>query len=152
MTSRTRTRGRTRRTRQPYVVVMPEHRRSLTGRAAGAVVLLAWDHRRALAPTGLALLAFLLTAVLHTLAWWCGLVLTPAALAPLVWLAIVQRSHPEVGSALAWRIALSIVSTLAGGWVALATTVGPLAGPLEIWWLLALIGSQTAWLIVRRTH
>ncbi|MFD9444252.1 hypothetical protein ACFWBR_20350 [Streptomyces sp. NPDC060006] len=145
-------RTRTRRTRQPFVVVMPERRRSLTGRAAGAVALLLWDSRRALAPTGLALLALVLTAVLHVLAWWSGLVLAPAALAPLVWLAIAQRRAPARGSDLALRIALSVVSALAGGWVALAAAVGPFTGPLEIWWLLALIGAQTAWLIVRRTH
>jgi hypothetical protein len=29
---------------------------------------------------------------------------------------------------------------------------GPLAGSLELWWLLALICTQTAWLIVRRTR
>ncbi|MDQ1039668.1 hypothetical protein QFZ75_006084 [Streptomyces sp. V3I8] len=138
--------------RQPYIVVVPEHRHSLTGRAASALALLVWDHRRALAPTGLALLAFGLTTVLHTLAWWAALVLAPAALAPLVWFAIVQRRHPADASALAWRITLAAVSALAGGWVALAVAAGPLAGPLEVWWLLLLLGTQTAWFIVRRTH
>jgi hypothetical protein len=159
LSSRTRTAGATvripnqrgRRSRQPFVVVMPE-RQSLTRVLLGLAGQALWDARRALAPTGLALLAFALTALLHALAWWSGLVLAPAAVAPVVWLAIVQRSAPATGSALAWRIGLVALTFLAAGWVATAAAFGPLAGPLELWWLLTLIAAQSAWLIVRRTH
>lgn len=144
-------RQRGRRSRQPFVVVVPE-RPSLTRELSGIAAGMLWNSRRALAPTGLALLALALTALLHALAWWSGLVLAPAAVAPLVWLAIVQRSHPARGSALVWRIALSVSSSVAAGWAAAASVFGPLAGSLELWWLLALICTQTAWLIVRRTR
>jgi hypothetical protein len=136
---------------EPFVVVVPE-RPSLTRQALMGLALIVWDHRRAFAPIPLALLALGLAALLHAVAWWSGLVLAAAAVAPLVWLGIAQRSHPARGSALAWRIALSATSTLAAGWMAAAAMVGPLAGPLELLWLLALIGTQTAWPIVRRTR
>ena len=136
---------------EPVIVVVPE-RPSLTRQALMGLALIVWDHRRALAPTSLALLAVGVTTLLHLVAWWSGLVLAPAALAPLVWLAIVQRQRPAKGSSLAWRIALSVASTLAAGWMAAGAIFGPLTGPLELLWLLALIGTQTTWLIVRRTH
>lgn len=135
----------------PFVVVVPE-RPSLTRQALTGLALIAWDHRRAFAPIPLALLALGLSALVHSVAWWSGLVLAPVAAAPLVWLWIVQHRHPEGGSALAWRIALSVTSTLAVGWAAAASLFGPFAGPLELLWLLALIGTQTAWPIVRRTR
>lgn len=136
---------------EPFIVVVPE-RPSLTRQALTGLGSVAWTHRGALAPIPVALLAFGSTGLLHTVAWWSGLLLAPVAVAPLVWLWIVQRSHPAAGSALAWRIALSVTSMLAAGWMAAAATFGPLAGPLELLWLLALIGTQTAWPIVRRTR
>jgi hypothetical protein len=143
---------RGRRSRQPFVVVMPE-RRSLTREVLSAIGPLLWHFRRQLAPTGFALLAFALTALLHALAPWSGLVLAPAAVAPVVWLLIVQRRDPaDTGSVLAWRIGLGASVFLAAAWAAAATVFGPLAGPLEIWWLLILIAAQSAWLIVRRTR
>jgi hypothetical protein len=144
-------RQRGRRSSQPFIVVVDE-RPSLTRQALTGLGSVAWTHRGALAPIPVALLALGLTWLLHTVAWWSGLLLAPVAVAPLVWLWIVQRSHPAAGSALAWRIALAVASTLAAGWVAAAATFGPLAGPLELLWLLALIGTQTAWPIVRRTR
>ncbi|KUN91124.1 hypothetical protein [Streptomyces caeruleatus] len=165
MSSRTRARGmkaasvhtiniprqRGRRGAQPFVVVVPE-RPSLTREALGFLGRSLWSSRRALAPTGFALLALIVTALLHVLGWWSGLALAPLAAAPVLWLGIIQRRRPAHGSALAWRIGLAALSTLAGGWAALAAGFGPLAGPLELVWLLGLIAAQTAWLIVRRTH
>ncbi|WP_372349605.1 hypothetical protein [Streptomyces sp. KL116D] len=125
-------------------------------RAGNHLALAAWEHRQALAPTFAAVLAFNLAALLHALAWWSGLLLAPVALAPAVVLAIVQRQHKARGSALAWRIGLAVASTFTAAWLALAATFGPLYGPhagtLCIVWLLALVGAQTTWPLVRRTH
>ncbi|MFH0520398.1 hypothetical protein ACHBTE_24875 [Streptomyces sp. M41] len=136
---------------QPFVVVVPE-RPSLTREALSFVGRGLWMARHALAPTGLALLALVITGLLHVIAWWSALVLAPAAVAPAVWFAVVQRSRPAQGSTLAWRIALAVFATLAFAWAALAAGFGPWAGPLSLVWLLTLIVAQTTWLIVRRTH
>lgn len=165
MSSRTRTRvqkvpagvqtvripGQRGRRGEQVVIVVPE-RHSLTRQLLGGLALMAWDHRRTLAPIPLAVLTLGVAWILHTVAWWSGVALAPAAVAPLVWLAIMQRRHPASGSTLAWRIGLSIASTIAAGWLAAAATFGPFSGPLELLWLLILIAAQTAWPIARRTH
>ncbi|MFG2738515.1 hypothetical protein ACGFY0_00355 [Streptomyces chartreusis] len=163
MSSRTRTRGgaavhtvriprqRGRRGSDPFVVVVPQ-RPSLTHQAFAGLALMLWDHRRALAPTGFAVLALVAGFLLHTIAWWSGLVLAPLAAGPLVWLLVMQRRRRGTGSVLAWRIGVTVLATSALTWLALAAGFGPLAGPLELIWLLTLITAQTAWLIVRRTH
>jgi hypothetical protein len=133
------------------VVVIPE-RPSLTREALGFLGRALWAGRHALAPTGLAVLALAVTAALHALAWWSALLLAPLAIAPPVWLGIVQRARPARASVLAWRIGLALVATLAGVWAALAAGFGPLAGPLPLVWLLGLILAQTAWLFVRNTR
>ncbi|MFE9415497.1 hypothetical protein ACFYMX_07550 [Streptomyces griseofuscus] len=133
---------------QPFVVVVPEHP-SLTREALGFLGRLLWRFRAALAPTFLALLAWPLTALLHALAWWSGLLLAPVAAAPLLWLGIMQRRHPARTSVLAWRSGLTVLTTAALAWVALAAGFGPLAGPMPLIWLLAWLTAQTAWLIVR---
>lgn len=133
---------------QPFVVVVPEHP-SLTREALGFLGHLLWRFRGALAPTGLALLAWPLTALLHALAWWSGFLLAPVAAAPLLWLAVMQRRHPSRASVLAWRSGLTVLATVALAWVALAAEFGPLAGPLPLIWLLAWLTAQTAWLVVR---
>ncbi|WP_055566993.1 hypothetical protein [Streptomyces atriruber] len=169
MSSRTRSRARTakvpagattvriprqrgRRSAQPFIVVVPE-RPSLTARFAGFLGELLWDHRRALAPLGVALAAFPVTALLHVLAWWSGLLLAPLAAGPLGWLLITQRRRPAADrGVLGWRIGLTLLATATTAWLALAAAFGPLAGPLELLWLLTLITAQTAWLVIRRTH
>ncbi|MEW2510556.1 hypothetical protein [Streptomyces sp. NPDC046870] len=165
MSSRTRARGakaagvhtvhiprqRGRRAAQPFVIVVPEQP-SLTREAAGWVGRLLWRHRGALAPTGLAVSALAAAGVLHTAAPWTGLVLAALAAGPAVWVLLMQRRRPGTGTALAWRIALAALATLAGGWLAAAAGFGPLTGPLGLLWLLLWGTAQTAWLIVRRTH
>ncbi|MFF5984982.1 hypothetical protein ACFY78_39725 [Streptomyces olindensis] len=132
----------------PFVIVVPE-RPSLTREALGFVGRGLWTFRRALAPTGLSVLAFLVAGLLHLIAWWSALVIAPVAAVPVVWLLLVQRRRPARSSALAWRIALATLATLAAVWLALAAGFGPLAGPLALLWLLILIAAQTAWLIIR---
>ncbi|MEV4035321.1 hypothetical protein [Streptomyces umbrinus] len=162
MSSRTRTRGaagvhtvriprqRGRRS-QPFLIVVPD-RPSLTREAFGFLGRALWRFRSSLAPTGYALLALVITGLLHLLGWWSGLVLAPLAVAPAAWLGIMQRRRPARGSTLLWRIGLAFLAMLTSAWAALAAGFGPLAGPLPLVWLLGLIIAQSAWLIVRRTH
>ncbi|MFD5387588.1 hypothetical protein ACFWMG_22090 [Streptomyces sp. NPDC127074] len=166
MSSRTRARGvktaasvhtvhiprqRGRRGAEPFVVVVPE-RPTLTREALGFLGRALWKGRRALAPTGIAVLAFAGTALLHTVAWWSGLLLAALATGPGLWLGIMQHRHPACSTAFAWRAALTLLATFALVWAALAAGFGPLAGSLELVWLLTWITAQTAWLVVRRTH
>ncbi|MEW2114559.1 hypothetical protein AB0945_05095 [Streptomyces sp. NPDC005474] len=144
-------RQRGRRTAQPFVVVVPE-RPSLARELAAWTGHLLWRFRHALAPTGIALAVFVVTALLHVFAWWSALVLAPAVAAPAGWLAFMQRRRPATGTTLGWRAALALLITLAFTWAALAAGFGPLAGPLPLLWLLLLLPAQTGWLIVRRTH
>ncbi|MGP3773223.1 hypothetical protein ACTWJ8_20615 [Streptomyces sp. SDT5-1] len=138
---------------QPFVVVVPAERHSLSRRLAEWAGLALWEHRRAIAPTALALAAFPLTAILHALAWWSGLLLAPVAAGPLVWLLVTQRRRPAATrSVLGWRVGLALLSTTAVAWMALAAGFGPLAGPLPLLWLLTATAAQTTWLIVRRTR
>ncbi len=144
-------RQRGRRGADPFVVVVPE-RPSLTREALAVVGGWLWRSRRALAPTALAVLGLAVAALLHVIAWWSALLLAPTAAGPLVWLLVIQRRRPATGSVLAWRIGLAALTSSALAWLAFAAGFGPLAGALELWWLLTLIAAQTAWLIVRRTH
>ncbi|MCX4235406.1 hypothetical protein [Streptomyces ortus] len=139
------------RSSQPFVVVVPE-RPSLTREALSALGGLLWRFRRALAPTGLAVLALVVAALLHVMAWWSGLVLAPAPAGPLVWLLLMQRRRPGTGTVLGWRVGTAAFASSALAWLALSAAFGPLAGALELWWLLMLITAQCAWLIVRRTR
>ncbi|MFD7765675.1 hypothetical protein [Streptomyces sp. NPDC059787] len=166
MSSRTRARGakttagvhtvriprqRGRRAADPFVIMVPE-RPSLTREALAVIGGWLWRSRRTLAPTALAVLALAVAGLLHVIAWWSGLLLAPTTAGPLVWLLIMQRRRPATGSVLAWRIGLAALTSSALAWLAVAAGFGPLAGALELWWLLTLIAAQSAWLIVRRTH
>ncbi|MEU0176117.1 hypothetical protein ABZ178_22620 [Streptomyces massasporeus] len=163
MSSRTRTRSvktaagihtvriprqRGRRAADPFVIVVPE-RPSLVREAVGFIGRGLWTFRRALAPTGLSVLAFLVAGLLHLIAWWSALVVAPVAAVPAVWLLVVQRRRPARAAALAWRIGLAALATTAAVWLALAAGFGPHTGPLALLWLLILITAQTAWLIIR---
>lgn len=108
-----------------------------------------WSVRRALAPTGLSVAAFVVAGLLHVIAWWSALVIAPVAAGPVVWLLVMQRRRPARAAALAWRIGLAALATLAAVWLALAAGFGPLNGPLVLLWLLIGITAQTVWLIIR---
>ncbi|MEU5202792.1 hypothetical protein [Streptomyces pseudogriseolus] len=144
-------RQRGRRGAEPFIVVVPE-RPSLTREALAVVGGWLWRSRRALAPTALAVLGLAVAALLHVIAWWSSLLLAPTAVGPLAWLLVMQRRRPATGSVLAWRIGLAALISSSLAWLAVAAGFGPLAGALELWWLLTLITAQSAWLIVRRTH
>jgi hypothetical protein len=89
-----------RRGADPFVIVVPEGP-SLTREALGFVGRGLWTFRRALAPTGLSLLAFLMAGLLHLIAWWSSVVIAPVAAVPLVWLLVMQRRRPARSAALA---------------------------------------------------
>ncbi|WP_320782276.1 hypothetical protein [Streptomyces sp. CRN 30] len=144
-------RQRGRRRSDPFVVVVPE-RPSLTREALAVVGGWLWRSRHALAPTALAVAALAVAGVLHVMAWWSGLILAPGGAGPLLWLLLVQRRRPGTGAVLGWRITAAVLASSALAWLAAAAGCGPLAGALELWWLLTLITAQSAWLIVRRTH
>ncbi|MEX3100325.1 MULTISPECIES: hypothetical protein [unclassified Streptomyces] len=133
---------------EQVVIVVPE-RPTLTRLLAGAAGRALWNARRTLAPAALALLAMPLSGVLHLLAWWSSLLLAPLALAPAVWLLVVQRRRPAKGSVVLWRAGLAALATLAAVWLCLAAGFGPLAGPLPLLWLLLLIAAQAVWIAVR---
>ncbi|EXU86280.1 membrane protein [Streptomyces noursei PD-1] len=136
----------------PFVVVVPQ-RPTLTARAAAAVGWWVWEHRLALAPTLLGLVALPLSAVLHLLAWWSGVLLTPLAGVPLAWLITLQRDDPALDrAAFGWRLALTLAAITAVAWLALAAAFGPLAGPLGWLWVFLLIAAQSIWSLVRRSH
>ncbi|MET8981045.1 hypothetical protein ABZX85_36125 [Streptomyces sp. NPDC004539] len=132
---------------EQVVIVVPE-RPTLTRLAAGWAVRALWNARRVLAPTALALLAMPLAGVLNLLAWWSSLLLAPLALAPAVWLLVMHRRRPAKGSVVLWRAGLVALATAAAVWLCLAAGFGPLAGPLPLLWLLALIAAQTTWFFV----
>lgn len=132
----------------PFVIVVPE-RPSLTREALGFIGRGLWHFRRALAPTGLSVLAFLVAGLLHGIAWWSSLVIAPVAAVPVVWLLVMQRRRPARAAALGWRIGLVVLATAAAVWLALAAGFGPLNGTLALLWLLIWIAAQTAWLIIR---
>ncbi|WPO69937.1 hypothetical protein [Streptomyces sp. KN37] len=136
---------------QPFIVVIPEHP-TVTRVALGTVGRALWKARTSLYPTALAVLGFVLAAVRHVLAWWSCFLPATAVVAPVAWLAVMQRSNPACGSSLAWRIGLTSATSLAASWLTTAVAFGPTAGPLELLWLLALLGTQIAWPIVRRTY
>ncbi|MFI2033235.1 hypothetical protein ACH470_00800 [Streptomyces bottropensis] len=132
----------------PFVIVVPE-RPSLTREALSFVGRMLWRFRRALAPTGLALLAFVVAALLHLTAWWSGIVLAPTVLGPTLWVLLMQRRRPASGTVLGWRIGLAVLATLAAAWLALAAGFGPLAGALPLLWLLCSIAAQSVWFFLR---
>ncbi|MFF4518170.1 hypothetical protein [Streptomyces mirabilis] len=135
----------------PVIVVVPE-RPSLTARAAAAVGVWAWEHRRAWAPTAAALVLFLATGIVHLLAAWVGLVLAGAAIVPLGWLAWVTKFRPTARrSVLKWRAGLTLAVTTVTAWMALAVAFSPVAGPLGWLWLLLTLTAQSVWLYSRRT-
>ncbi|MEU2606846.1 hypothetical protein [Streptomyces albus] len=137
---------------QPIIVVTPE-RPSVSRRLLGFLAVRLWEHRGALAPLVVAVAVWPLAALLHWWAWWTGLLLAPVAAVPLVWLARVQRHHPDaLTAAVRWRTVLALLTAVAGAWTALAAAFGPLAGPLETCWLVIFAAVQTVWLIVRRSR
>ncbi|MER7348860.1 hypothetical protein ABT390_26025 [Streptomyces aurantiacus] len=137
------------RRQQSFVLVVPE-RPSLTGRALATTGRLLWHHRLALLPTGSALLLLVLTAVLHVLAPWAGLLVAAVGLLPLIALLIPPLYRRLVGGDRVWKWGAAAVVAVVGLWSGLAILFGPLAGPLEVLWFLGLLAAHGLWFALRR--
>ncbi|MET8969176.1 hypothetical protein [Streptomyces hydrogenans] len=136
----------------PVVVLVSEPRPSLSSRLAQAAGGWAWKHRAAWAPTGYAVLAYVLTAVVHAIAPWMVYVLAPAALVPLLALAWVRAKHPgRVGERPGRLLTAAVLATLALGWAAATVHYGPLTVPLAWTWAGLTLAVQVFWLVVRRS-
>ncbi|GHG82781.1 hypothetical protein [Streptomyces griseocarneus] len=141
--------SRWRRSSTPFVVVVPE-RPPLSLELLAWFARLLWRHRIRLAPLALATAAWPLTALLHALAWWSGLLFAVAAVLPLGWMVHVNAHRPAGQSASRWRLMSAAVITAAMGWLALAASFGPTTDPLPLTWLLITITTQTGWSVLRR--
>lgn len=146
-------RQRGRRPAAPVVVLVPEHRPSLTSRAAWALGGWAWRHRASWAPTGIAALVFVLTAAVHVIAPWMVWALTALSLAPAAGLWWWRRKRPEIfGERPGRLLTLAGLATAALAWAAAVVHFGPLAAPLGWVWLLLAATAQVMWLVIRRSH
>ncbi|MEI5102462.1 hypothetical protein RB200_33120 [Streptomyces sp. PmtG] len=139
------------RRQQSFVVVVPE-RPTLTGQALRTAGRLLWRHRLALLPTGLAVLSLAVTAILHTLAPWAGVLVAVIGLLPLLALLTppLSRRWLKSGDRM-WQWAAAVLAAVVGLWAALAILLGPLAGPLEVLWFLGLLAAYALRAAVRRT-
>lgn len=138
------------RRQQSFVVVVPE-RPALSSQALRTVGRLLWRHRLALLPTGLAVLSLVVTAILHTVAPWAGVLVGVAGLLPLVVLLTPPLYRRFAGGVRAWQWAAASLAAVVGLWGALAILFGPLAGPLEILWFLGLLAAYALRAAIRRS-
>ncbi|MFB7578230.1 hypothetical protein [Streptomyces hydrogenans] len=136
----------------PVFVVVSESRPTLSSRLARALGGWAWRHRAAWAPTGYAILAYALTALVHVIGPWMVYVLAPAATLPLLGLWWVRVKSPErIGERPGRLLAAAVLATLATAWTAATVHYGPLAVPLAWVWVGLTVAVQVFWLVVRRS-
>ncbi|MFD6344422.1 hypothetical protein ACFWF9_06810 [Streptomyces roseolus] len=134
----------------PVFIVVSEARPTLTSRIARAVGGWAWRHRAAWAPTAYAVLAYVLTAVVHLIAPWMVYVLAPAAFVPPLALRWIQVGRPKRITERPGRLlAAAVLATLATAWTAATVHYGPLAFPLAWVWVGLTVVVQVFWLVVR---
>ncbi|BAU84722.1 integral membrane protein [Streptomyces laurentii] len=136
----------------PVVVLVSEPPRSLSSRATRALGRLAWHYRAAWAPTGFALLAYPLVAVVHVVGPWAAWVLAAATLAPPVGVWWRVRKHADrLGERPGRLLTLAGLVTAALGWAAATVHFGPLTAPLAWLWLGLTLAAQSFWLVIRRS-
>ncbi|WP_426363926.1 hypothetical protein [Streptomyces sp. E-08] len=136
----------------PVFVVVSESRPSLSSRIARAVGGWAWSHRASWAPTGYAVLAYGLVAVVHVIAPWMVFVLAPAAPAPLLGLWWTRKKRSERIGERPGRLATSSALAAGGvGWAAATVHFGPLNAPLAWAWVGLTLTAQSFWLVIRRS-
>ncbi|MFH8793295.1 hypothetical protein [Streptomyces sp. NPDC017941] len=138
------------RRQQSFVLVVPE-RPTLTSQAVRTLGRLLWHHRLALLPTGLAVLALTVAAILHVTASWAGYLLLAAGLLPVLALLVPPLARRFAGGVRAWQWTAALLTALMGVWGSLAILLGPLAGPLEIFWFLGLLAAYALRPVLRRT-
>ncbi|MFJ7259892.1 hypothetical protein ACIQV2_06955 [Streptomyces globosus] len=136
----------------PVVVVVSEARPTLSSRIARAAGGWAWRHRAAWAPTAYAVLAYVLTAVVHAIGPWMVYVLAPAAFVPPLALYGIQAKDPDRIKERPGRLlAAAVLAALAIAWTAATVHYGPLTVPLAWVWVGLTVAVQVFWLVVRRS-
>ncbi|MFJ5706987.1 hypothetical protein [Streptomyces sp. NPDC093105] len=136
----------------PVFVVVSEARPTLSSRIARALGGWAWRHRAAWAPTAYAVLAYVLTAVVHLIAPWMVYLLAPAAFVPPLALRWFRVGRPErVGERPGRLLTTAVLTTLATAWTAATVHYGPLSVPLAWSWVGLTAAVQVFWLVVRRS-
>ncbi|MFH9957199.1 hypothetical protein ACH4OX_23670 [Streptomyces roseolus] len=136
----------------PVFVVVSEAQPTLSSRLARAVGLWAWRHRAAWAPTGYAVLSYVLTAVVHLIAPWMVYVLAPAAFVPLLALYGIQAKDPgRIRERPVRFLTAAALAALATAWTAATVHYGPLTVLLAWSWVGLAVAVQVFWLVVRRS-
>ncbi|MCM1966213.1 hypothetical protein [Streptomyces sp. G1] len=136
----------------PQVIVVVSEEPTLTARATAATGRWLWRHRRAWAPTGLAVLLLAASEVVHLFAPWAAFIAAPAGVLPLAfWGWKVKTSETQTRTASAWRTALALLATASLAWFCLALWSGPASPALMGLWTLTALAAQVMWLIGRRT-
>lgn len=136
---------RSRRQAPQVLVVMPNRRPSVLGRAAAATARGAWQRRRTFAPVWAAVALLIATGLAHALAPWLAVVLgVLAVLGPGAgfWL---QQRRPADREATWWRWGAAATAFLVFGWLAAAAALGPLTDGLFFAWLALTAAAQAAW-------
>lgn len=136
----------------PQVIVVVSEEPTLTARAAAASGRWVWKHRRAWAPTGLAVLLWAVAGIVHLITPWAALAIAPAGLAPLAVLAWKAKTAPApTPVASAWWIALAVLALAAVAWLGLALWFGPARPALMGLWTLTTLTAQVLWVTTGRT-
>ncbi|MDK9494695.1 hypothetical protein QEZ40_002374 [Streptomyces katrae] len=135
----------------PQVIVVVSEEPTLTARATAATGRWLWRHRRAWAPTGLAVLLLATAGIVHLVAPWAAFIAAPAGALPLAWWGWKLKTGParsRTGSA--WRTAVAVLALVALAWFCLALWSGPASPALMGLWTLTALAAQVMWLIARR--
>ncbi|MEU7599907.1 hypothetical protein [Streptomyces sp. NPDC041003] len=135
----------------PPVIVVVSEPPTLTARATMATGRFLWRHRRAWAPTGIAVALLVLASILHLFAPWTGLIAAAAGLVPLGWLAWMAKTRPAGRTVWVWRIPLAGLALAGFGWLSLALWYGPASAVLMGLWSLTALAVQILWLTAGRT-
>ncbi|MFJ4315802.1 hypothetical protein ACIP46_10985 [Streptomyces lavendulae] len=136
---------------QPVIVVLaPEEGPTLTARAAAASGRWLWKHRRSWAPTGIAAVLLIVTALVHLIEPRTAWALAPLAVAPVgVWAWITRRRPATSRTTTTWRALLAVAVTGAVAWVPTAVWFSPGHPAVALAWLVLTLAAQAAWLIAR---
>ncbi|MGW2679325.1 hypothetical protein [Streptomyces sp. NPDC001436] len=136
----------------PQVIVVVSEEPTLTARATAATGRWMWRHRKAWAPTGLAVLLLALTGIVHLIAPWAAFIAAPAgALALALWGWKAKTGPAPTRAVSAWRTAVGVLALAALVWFCLALWSGPMGPALMGLWSLTALAAQVMWLLPRRS-
>ncbi|MFG2750067.1 hypothetical protein [Streptomyces xanthophaeus] len=134
----------------PQVIVVVSDEPTLTSRAASASGRWMWKHRRAWAPTGLAVLLLAVTGIVHLITPWAALAAAPAGAVPLAVLAWRAGGRPvRTHTEAVRRTSLAVLALASLTWFSLALWFGPAEPLLMGLWSLITLYSQITWLFAR---